>query len=77
MFGIAQAAFHKQANGSLISYQGRTVGSSLLCQEFVDAGGNPLPHPPVNEKGLIDDNGYRKPAFGVVRQIYHSLRPFR
>jgi len=41
------------------------------------AGGNPLPHPPVNEKGLIDDNGYRKPAFGVVRQIYHSLRPFR
>src|SRR6266480_6260045 len=43
MFGIAQAAFHKQANGSLISYQGRTVGSSLLCQEFVDAKGNPLP----------------------------------
>jgi potassium-transporting ATPase KdpC subunit len=43
MFGVAQAAFHKQANGSLISYQGRTVGSSLLCQEFVDAKGNPLP----------------------------------
>jgi K+-transporting ATPase ATPase C chain len=43
MFGIAQVAFHKQANGSLISYQGRTVGSSLLCQEFVDAKGNPLP----------------------------------
>jgi len=43
MFGIAQAAFHKQANGSLISYHGRTVGSSLLCQEFTDAKGNPLP----------------------------------
>ena len=43
MFGIAQAAFHKQANGSLISYKGRVVGSSLLCQEFVDAKGNPLP----------------------------------
>ncbi len=43
MFGIAQAAFHQQANGSLISYRGRTVGSSLLCQEFVDAKGNPLP----------------------------------
>ena len=43
MFGIAQVAFHKQANGSLISYHGRVVGSSLLCQEFVDAKGNPLP----------------------------------
>jgi K+-transporting ATPase ATPase C chain len=43
MFGIAQAAFHKRANGSLISYQGRVVGSSLLCQEFVDAKGAPLP----------------------------------
>jgi potassium-transporting ATPase KdpC subunit len=43
MFGVAQAAFHKQANGSLISYHGRVVGSSLLCQEFVDAKGNPLP----------------------------------
>ena len=43
MFGIAQAAFHNQANGSLVSYHGRTVGSSLLCQEFVDAKGNPLP----------------------------------
>jgi len=43
MFGIAQVAFHKQANGSLVSYHGRVVGSSLLCQEFTDAKGNPLP----------------------------------
>jgi potassium-transporting ATPase KdpC subunit len=43
MFGIAQAAFHHQANGSLVSYHGRTVGSSLLCQEFADVHGNPLP----------------------------------
>ena len=43
MFGVAQVAFHHQANGSLVSYNGRTVGSSLLCQEFVDAKGNPLP----------------------------------
>src|ERR1017187_6089590 len=43
MFGVAQVAFHKQANGSLVSYHGRVVGSSLLCQEFVDAKGNPLP----------------------------------
>jgi K+-transporting ATPase ATPase C chain len=43
MFGIAQVAFHQQANGSLVSYHGRVVGSSLLCQEFTDAKGNPLP----------------------------------
>jgi K+-transporting ATPase ATPase C chain len=43
VLGISQVAFHKQANGSLVSYNGRVVGSSLLCQEFVDAKGNPLP----------------------------------
>jgi potassium-transporting ATPase KdpC subunit len=43
MTGIAQVAFHKQADGSLASFNGRTVGSGLLCQEFVDAKGNPLP----------------------------------
>jgi potassium-transporting ATPase KdpC subunit len=43
IWGIAEAAFPSQANGSLVSYHGRTVGSSLLCQEFVDAKGNPLP----------------------------------
>ncbi len=43
MLGIAQLAFHKQANGSLVSYKGQVVGSSLLCQEFTDAKGNPLP----------------------------------
>jgi potassium-transporting ATPase KdpC subunit len=43
MLGIGQVAFHHQVNGSLVSYKGRVVGSSLLCQEFVDAKGNPLP----------------------------------
>ena len=43
MWGIAQAAFNHQANGSLVSHNGRTVGSSLLCQEFVTSGGSPLP----------------------------------
>ncbi|HEX4254196.1 MAG TPA: potassium-transporting ATPase subunit KdpC [Streptosporangiaceae bacterium] len=42
MFGVAQVAFHGSANGSLVTYQGRVVGSSLLCQEFTDAKGNPL-----------------------------------
>jgi len=43
MVGISQVAFHHQANGSLVSYHGRVVGSSLLCQEFVTAKGSPLP----------------------------------
>jgi potassium-transporting ATPase KdpC subunit len=43
MWGVAQAAFHNQANGSTVTSQGRVVGSSLLCQEFVDSKGNPLP----------------------------------
>ncbi len=43
MLGIGQAAFHNQANGSLVTVNGKVVGSSLLCQEFVDSKGNPLP----------------------------------
>jgi potassium-transporting ATPase KdpC subunit len=43
VMGIAQVAFHKQANGSQVSSNGHVVGSSLLCQEFTDAKGNPLP----------------------------------
>ena len=43
MLGVSQVAFHNQANGSMVSYNGKVVGSSLLCQEFADAKGNPLP----------------------------------
>src|SRR6516164_1492194 len=43
VLGIGQVAFHNQANGSLVSVNGKVVGSSLLCQEFTDAKGNPLP----------------------------------
>jgi K+-transporting ATPase ATPase C chain len=43
MWGINQAAFKNQADGSLVTYQGKVVGSSLLCQEFVSANGSPLP----------------------------------
>jgi potassium-transporting ATPase KdpC subunit len=43
MVGVSQVAFHNQANGSLVSFNGKVVGSGLLCQEFLDAKGNPLP----------------------------------
>lgn len=34
--GIAQTVFHRQANGSLVSADGQTVGSSLVGQSFSD-----------------------------------------
>ena len=43
MVGVAQLVAPNHANGSQVSFNGRTVGSALLCQEFVDAKGNPLP----------------------------------
>jgi beta-glucuronidase len=33
------------------------------------AGGNPMPQPPKNFKGLVDDSGARKPAFDAVQQL--------
>ena len=33
-------------------------------------GGNPKPDPPLNEKGLVDLTGARKPAFETVRQMF-------
>jgi K+-transporting ATPase ATPase C chain len=43
MWGVAQVAFKNQADGSLVTVNGKVAGSSLLCQEFTDAKGNPLP----------------------------------
>ena len=34
-------------------------------------------HPPVNEKGLVDDSNRPKPAFAVVKQIYHQTGLYR
>ena len=34
MTGVAQVAFHSQANGSLVKHQGKDVGSSLIGQDF-------------------------------------------
>ena len=39
MTGVAQVAFHGQANGSLVRLEGKDVGSSLIGQEYtMDSG---------------------------------------
>ena len=35
-------------------------------------GGDPLPDPPVHQKGLISFTGLKKPAYYLVRQIFHA-----
>jgi len=48
----------------------------FVLQDFVSfpeySGGNPLPDPPYNRKGLFDLNGNAKPVEGVVSSIYHN-----
>ena len=45
MTGVAQVAFHDQANGSQVERDGKVVGSSLIGQDFrrpvLDANGRP------------------------------------
>ena len=43
MMGIGQLAFPAQANGSLVTADGQVIGSRLIGQAFVDAGGDPAP----------------------------------
>jgi K+-transporting ATPase ATPase C chain len=42
VFGVAQAAFHDNANGSLVKVDGSVVGSDLIGQAFSDESGAPL-----------------------------------
>src|SRR5215471_18283626 len=40
--GVAQVAFKGKADGSLVTMDGRTVGSSMLAQSFTSAKGVPI-----------------------------------
>jgi K+-transporting ATPase ATPase C chain len=52
VWGIGQAAFPRQANGSLVEVQGKVVGSALLAQNF---NGPQYFHPRPSSAG---DTGY-------------------
>jgi K+-transporting ATPase ATPase C chain len=73
LLGLAQGAFNHQANGSLVSFHGRVIGSSLLCQEFTDAKGNPLPQyfqprPSAATSGASTDHGC-DPLFSAASNL--------
>ena len=74
MLGISQAAFHQQANGSQVTFKGHVVGSGLLCQEFLDAKGNPLPQyfqpRPSNAVDATDKTDYGcNPGFSAASNL--------
>jgi potassium-transporting ATPase KdpC subunit len=73
IFGVGQAAFHSQTNGSPVSFHGKVVGSSLLCQEFVTAKGSPLaqyfqPRPSNATSGAATDYGC-DPGFSAASNL--------
>jgi potassium-transporting ATPase KdpC subunit len=73
MWGVAQAAFKNQADGSLVTFKGQVVGSSLLCQEFVNAKGDPLPQyfqprPSDATSGAANDYGC-DPGFSAASNL--------
>lgn len=43
VWGIGQAAFKNQADGSFITRDGKVVGAANIGQSFIDKNGNPLP----------------------------------
>ena len=63
--GVGQALLGRQADGSLVSSAGGTVGSSLLGQNFTDADGNPLPQWFQPRPSAAGRTGYDPTASGA------------
>jgi len=56
--GIAQVTMSKRANGSLVTSNGKVVGSSLIGQNFTDARGNALVRYFQPRPSAAGTNGY-------------------
>ena len=56
--GISQVTMSKRANGSLVTSDGKVVGSSLIGQNFTDAKGNPLVQYFQPRPSAAGTNGY-------------------
>jgi potassium-transporting ATPase KdpC subunit len=62
--GISQLTMSKRANGSFVKENGKTVGSSLIGQNFTDAKGNPLPQYFQPRPSAAGKDGYDAMASG-------------
>jgi K+-transporting ATPase ATPase C chain len=84
--GISQVLFHNQANGSLITRNGKVVGSALLGQSFTNAKGNPLPRyfqpRPSNAGAGYDGSSSGSSNLGpsnpvLINQVSERARAYR
>ena len=62
--GISQLTMSKRADGSLVSDNGKVIGSSLIGQNFTDADGHPLPQYFQPRPSAAGKDGYDAIASG-------------
>lgn len=55
---------HDQAEGSILTANGKPIGSKLIAQSFTDSSGNPLPQYFQSRPSAAGSNGYDPTASG-------------
>ena len=67
--GIAQVMMPSQANGSLVQFNGRSVGSQLIAQSFTNAS---LFHPRNNSASGVDPDITLADALSQISRISNA-----